>query len=448
MKSIHLRALSVLTSLALIAGMMVFSPTVLAAPDGPTIVLSSASATTTNVASIPITAVFSESVEGFTLADISPTNATVSDFSGSEANYSFSLVPSTDGTVTVQVLDDIATSSTSSIGNQASNMLTFMSDRTPAVIIQVTSIPATTTIATPFFAFSSTEAGTINLSGGCTSTTTAATVGTTTIQFNALANGSYTCALTVIDAVTNVSNSLPITFSVAVPTLVAPIISNISVLSSSTSTASIMWMTDAAATSQVFYGTSDSYGSSTPLDSTATTTHTVTLEALNEATLYHFQVVSTNAGGTATSSDQVFTTGSTASTTPLAVTGVDSIAPNAIANGTFASGWKWVLHFVIPSNETFFRMKFSNFTTPSSSSEIPVANNVRYFSPQSNNASTEGSAILETDTNYGGALILNGDTSTTTPGRQIDVTVEAAVPSGTPTGVYSTIFGALSTTTL
>ncbi len=233
-------------------------------------------------------------------------------------------------------------------------------------------------------------------------------------------------------------------FTYVAPVLTSPNISSIGVTTNGTSSATISWMTDAAANSQVFYGTSASYGSSSTLNTNATTTHSVTLNGLAEATLYHFEVTSMDVGGTATSSDQVFTTGSTASSTPLALTGVTPVSTTATADGTFADGFQWVLHFVVPTNETSFQMEFSNFTTPTSTGTIPAANNIRYFSPESSNATSSASAITETNNGFGGALTLTGDTSTTTPGRQIDVTVEVAVPSGTPTGVYSTTFGALS----
>jgi hypothetical protein len=44
-------------------------------------------------------------------------------------------------------------------------------------------------------------------------------------------------------------------------------------------------------------------------------------------------------------------------------------------------------------------------------------------------------------------MMLVGDTSSTTPGRQIDVHVLVAVPITTQAGTYSTTFGALSTST-
>ncbi len=237
------------------------------------------------------------------------------------------------------------------------------------------------------------------------------------------------------------------TYMAPVIATTTPVISDISVNDIGTSTATITWTTDTDSTSQVSYGTSASYGSTSALDTTPTMSHSVHVTGLSEATLYHFDVSSGNISGTATSSDMVFDTASTASTTPLAVTGIDTLQGNATADGTFADGWQWVLHFVVPTVENVFSMKFADFFSSTSSSTIPAANDIEFYSPEAAVASTSASAILETGNGYGGDLMLTGDTSTSTPGRQIDVYVNVAVPSGTPTGTYSTTFGAMSTST-
>src|SRR5262245_34673666 len=54
--------------------------------------------------------------------------------------------------------------------------------------------------------------------------------------------------------------------------------------------ATVSWTTDEAADSQVEYGTSAAYGSSTPLAAALVTSHAVTLSSLNAATTYHYRV--------------------------------------------------------------------------------------------------------------------------------------------------------------
>lgn len=367
MRSITSRTTSVLMSLALIAAAIGMGSLASAATGGPTVVLSSTSATTTNATSLPITATFSQDVTGFTSGDVIATNATISAFSGTGPSYSFNLIPTATGTVTASISADVASSTAAgTLGNQASNMLTF-----------------------------------------------------------------------TITTMSTATSSLPV-------------IAHIAAESTGSTTETITWTTDVPATSQVFYGSTTSYDASSTLDTALSTLHTSFLGGLIPSAVYHFAVVSTNASGTATSSDQTFTAGTTtvatttATSTPLAVTSVDAVSTTAVADGTFANGWKWIIHFVIPENETSFQLKFADFTSSSSSATIPIAGNMRYYSAQSSNATSSSSAIVETDTGYGGAMTLTGDASATTAGRQVDVTIEAAIPSGTPTGTYSTTYGALS----
>lgn len=72
-------------------------------------------------------------------------------------------------------------------------------------------------------------------------------------------------------------------------------ITNVQAASLTTSSSQIVWTTDVAANSQVDYGTTTSYGSSTPVDSTMVTNHQVTLSGLAAGTTYYYQVSSTDA---------------------------------------------------------------------------------------------------------------------------------------------------------
>lgn len=62
--------------------------------------------------------------------------------------------------------------------------------------------------------------------------------------------------------------------------------------------ATITWTTNQAADSQVQYGTTTSYGQSTPVTTTRQTTHSVTLTGLAQGTTYQFRTRSANTGGT------------------------------------------------------------------------------------------------------------------------------------------------------
>jgi hypothetical protein len=88
-----------------------------------------------------------------------------------------------------------------------------------------------------------------------------------------------------------------------------PVISNVTASAVTISSALISWTTDKPANSQVEYGITAVYGSSTTLDTTLVTAHAQTIAGLSAGTLYHFHVKSTDASGNLTvSPDFTFTT--------------------------------------------------------------------------------------------------------------------------------------------
>ena len=87
-----------------------------------------------------------------------------------------------------------------------------------------------------------------------------------------------------------------------------PIISNVAATGVTATSATISWTTDMASSSQVEYGLTTSYGSSTTLDPALVTSHSQGLTGLAPGTLYHYRVVSANANGSTTSSDYTFST--------------------------------------------------------------------------------------------------------------------------------------------
>jgi hypothetical protein len=74
----------------------------------PTVTLTSAAPDPTNTSPIPVTVTFSESVTGFTAADIIPGNGTVSNFASSGSGYTFDLIPSGLGLVTADIAAAVA----------------------------------------------------------------------------------------------------------------------------------------------------------------------------------------------------------------------------------------------------------------------------------------------------------------------------------------------------
>jgi hypothetical protein len=88
----------------------------------------------------------------------------------------------------------------------------------------------------------------------------------------------------------------------------APVVSNVSA-APTTNGATVTWTTDEASNSQVFYGLTTSYGSSSTLDTGLITNHSTILSGLTPSTLYHYMVVSTDTfGNSGTSTDFWFMT--------------------------------------------------------------------------------------------------------------------------------------------
>lgn len=85
------------------------------------------------------------------------------------------------------------------------------------------------------------------------------------------------------------------------------------------SQATLTFTTNIAATSQVVYGTTTSYGS-TKTNSTATTSHSFTLDGLSKNTSYNFQISATSGSSSASSGNQTFTSAATsANLTPTII---------------------------------------------------------------------------------------------------------------------------------
>jgi hypothetical protein len=126
----------------------------------------------------------------------------------------------------------------------------------------------------------------------------------------------------------------------------------------------------------------------------------------------------------------------------LAITQISPVQTYASADGTYANGWKWTFNITVPANETVFQMEFSDWT--GSSSTIPAANDIQFYSAQSMNASNEAQAIpITASGTYSAPMYLNpsSDLSTSTAGNQIQITLEARVPVGSSGGSYSTSYG-------
>jgi peroxiredoxin len=119
-------------------------------------------------------------------------------------------------------------------------------------------------------------------------------------------------------------------FTTLIQTVVTAVtISGIQVSNVTDLSATLSWVTDEAATSQVEYGTTDAYGSTTPLNQNLTTSHNTTLTGLSPATTYHFKVKSKDASGNEVASqDRTFATLSTVSAATEVGPEVGKLAPD------------------------------------------------------------------------------------------------------------------------
>lgn len=136
---------------------------------------------------------------------------------------------------------------------------------------------------------------------------------------------TYYYCIHATDLAGNTSNSCGHTFSTAAESTggdgtsvtvdtTPPDISVVTVTSISADSVSINWTTDSVANSEVEYGTTAGYGEVTPLDTSLTLHHSVTITGLTPNTEYHYRIRSADEiGNTATTPDNMFTTASVAS---------------------------------------------------------------------------------------------------------------------------------------
>jgi PQQ-like domain len=129
-----------------------------------------------------------------------------------------------------------------------------------------------------------------------------------------------------------------IVFGSSVP---PPVISAVQASNISATAATISWTTDTLSDSQVDFGTTSAYGTSTTLDPTLVTGHSQSLSALTPNTTYHFQVKSRDASNQLiTSPDITLTT--VPSPCPAGWTCTDIGNPTPVGSET-VSGGTWTV---------------------------------------------------------------------------------------------------------
>ncbi|HEY0908215.1 MAG TPA: lectin-like protein [Candidatus Paceibacterota bacterium] len=136
--------------------------------------------------------------------------------------------------------------------------------------------------------------------------------------------------------------------------LTAPVISSLTGSSTASTSASIAWTTNEAASTRLFYSTGTSYASSTSLADTSprVTSHAVSLSTLVSCTTYNYRAVSSDAAGnTSTSTSASFTTlGCPGNTAPTSAT-TTSVAVASQATTTLSESGR-SLQVTTPANFT------------------------------------------------------------------------------------------------
>ncbi len=164
----------------------------------------------------------------------------------------------------------------------------------------------------------------------------------TTYTVTGLNPATYYFAVTAYDTAGNESAfSAEATKTIAATTdTTPPSISGISAGNITTSGAVISWNTNESSDTQVQYGTTTSYGSTTALNSTLETLHSRTVTGLSPSTLYHYRVLSRDAAGNlAASSDQTFTTVSSAPSGDTLPPTISGISVSGITGSSGTVSW-------------------------------------------------------------------------------------------------------------
>jgi hypothetical protein len=203
----------------------------------PTVAVTSSAAEPTSTAPVPFTVTFSEDVTGFTASDLQVTNGTVASFAAASGKtYTFNVVPTATGAITVNVAANAATDAAGS-GNTAAPAFT-RTFNTGAV--GLTANPLTTTNNKPTLTGTvANSAATVSVQVGG-QTVTATVTGTTwsaTLP-NTLADGTYTAVVTATLPGGGGTGSLTLTNGLVVDTT-APTVAVTSTAAEPTSTAPV-----------------------------------------------------------------------------------------------------------------------------------------------------------------------------------------------------------------
>jgi hypothetical protein len=209
-------------------------------------------------------------------------------------------------------------------------------DTTPPVIsaisvASITATGATITWTTDEPADSQVEYGPTT-AYGASSTLDPSPVTTHSVTITGLtASALYHFRVKSRDTASNLATSGDFTFTTtAVADTTPPVIGAVASSGLTAAGATITWTTDEASDSQVEYGPTTGYGSSSSINPPLLTSHSVPITGLTAGTLYHYRVKSRDAASNlATSGDFTFTTAAAPDVTPPVISAVAAGALSA-----------------------------------------------------------------------------------------------------------------------
>jgi hypothetical protein len=128
----------------------------------------------TNSSPIPVSVMFSEPVSGFSVLDVTVSNATVTNFADSGSNYSFNLAPSGQGILTADIAEGVAKDSDGNGNLAAAQFARTYDSVAPTVSIgsvvagltNVSPIPVTVTFSEPVMGLTASEITVFNATAG------------------------------------------------------------------------------------------------------------------------------------------------------------------------------------------------------------------------------------------------------------------------------------------
>ena len=214
-----------------------------------------------------------------------------------------------------------------------------------------------------------------------TTTTTVSTASTTTTTTIIIATTTPTTTTTA--TTTTATTAQPVTTATSATDTTPPVISAISVTSISNTCATIGWTANEPAGGEVEYSLTSAYGS-TAKDPTLRTLNAMGMCLFNSGTTYHFRIKSTDgSGNVAISSDQTFTTTSTA------CSAYGSGVPSCLTATLTSSGTSVILQWLIngtvvetkvnrrvATESPFYRGSWSNIGSASQNSTSYTDSNV------------------------------------------------------------------------